>query len=53
MTDWAPAKALLELAFNQAINSFRSFAGRVILTKRMDGGVTNGATGAKSFMTSY
>ena len=48
-----PADAMLELAFNQAINSLRSFAGMVFLVKRTSDTMTSGEIGAKSFNKSY
>src|SRR5438132_6192711 len=47
------AEALLGLAFNQVINSFRSLAGIVFLATRTYGVVAKGEIGAKSFSTSY
>ena len=48
-----PADALLGLAFSQAINSFRSFAGYGFPCKKNNGLVTSGEIGSKSFNTSY
>jgi hypothetical protein len=48
-----PADARFGFAFNQAINSFRSFAGIVFFAKRTGEFVVNGKMGAKSFNTSY
>jgi len=48
-----PADALSGLAFSQAINPFRSFAGMVFLANKTPGVVTSGEIGSKSFNTSY
>jgi hypothetical protein len=45
-------EALLGLAFDQAINSRKSFAGNVFLASRMSAVPDNGAIGVKSFITS-
>ena len=49
MTVATAAEALLELAFSQAINSFRSFTGRVFPAKSTTGLLAKGKIGAKSF----
>jgi hypothetical protein len=50
--DGVPADALLGLAFNQTINSLRSFAGIVFLAKRTHEYPVTGEIDAKSFKTS-
>jgi hypothetical protein len=47
------ADALLGLAFNQTVNSFKLLANTVFLAKRTFENVTTGEIGPKSFNTSY
>jgi hypothetical protein len=47
-----PTDTLSELAFNQPINSFRSFAGIVFLPTSINEVLISGMIGAKSFNTS-
>jgi hypothetical protein len=48
-----PTDALPRLAFSQAINPFKSSAGKAFLAKITKGAVATGEIGAKSLRRSY